>query len=86
MQADILGLPVRTIPIQEKSATGAAMIAGIGRGIFESFEDACQRIIVPGECTTPLPAHIQQYDEVYQVYHSLYPRLREAFTANTKYS
>jgi xylulokinase len=79
IQADILGLPLVTVQTQEKSATGAAMIAGIGTGTFQSFEDACQRTVVFGEEITPVPEHITCYEEYYQFYTSLYPTLKKSF-------
>jgi xylulokinase len=79
IQADILGLPVMTVKTQEKSATGAAMIAGIGTGIFHSFEEACQRTVVFGEEILPIHEHTIRYEEYYHLYTSLYPKLKDSF-------
>ena len=79
MQADILGLPVVTAQTPEMSATGAAMLAGIGAGAFASFDEACQRVAVLGEELSPLAAHVRQYDAYYACYRSLYPALRPHF-------
>jgi xylulokinase len=79
IQSDILGLPLVTVKTREKSATGAAMIAGIGSGIFVSFEEACQRTVAFGEQTLPIREHTTSYEEYYQLYTSLYPKLKESF-------
>jgi xylulokinase len=79
IQSDILGLPLVTVKTREKSATGAAMIAGIGSGIFASFEEACQRTVAFGEETLPIHEHTISYEEYYQLYTSLYPKLKESF-------
>jgi xylulokinase len=79
IQADVLGLPVVTVNIKEKSATGAAMLAGIGIGIFPSFEDACRRVVSFGEAIQPVPAHTARYEQSYRLYRSLYPKLKESF-------
>ena len=79
MQADILGLPVVTAQTPEMSATGAAMLAGIGAGAFASFDEACQRVVVLGEELPPLAAHVRQYEAYYACYRSLYPALRPHF-------
>jgi xylulokinase len=68
-----------TVQTQEKSATGAAMIAGIGASIFPSFEAACQKVVVFGEETIPIPEHIARYEEYYRLYRSLYPALKDRF-------
>lgn len=39
-KADILGIPVCVPNIPEASATGAALLAGIGTGIYNGFEEA----------------------------------------------
>jgi xylulokinase len=79
IQADILGLPLVTVQTQEKSATGAAMIAGIGTDLFHSFEDACAKTVVFGEEVEPIQAHTERYEEYYQFYTSLYPKLKKSF-------
>jgi xylulokinase len=79
IQADILGLPLVTVRTQEKSATGAAMIAGIGTGLFQTFEDACSKTILFGEEVEPIHAHVDRYEEYYQFYTSLYPKLKKSF-------
>ncbi len=80
IQADILGLPLVTVQTQEKSATGAAMIAGIGTGVFESFEEACQRTVTLGEEIMPIIDHTACYEDYYQLYRSLYPQLKDSFS------
>lgn len=79
IQADILGLPLITVKTQEKSATGAAMIAGIGTSVFHSFDDACQRTVVFGEESVPIPEHTVRYEGYYRFYTSLYPALKKSF-------
>ncbi len=79
IQADIFGLPLVTVKTQEKSATGAAMIAGIGVGIFSSFEEACRRTVAFGEETLPIREHTTRYEEYYHLYTSLYPLLKDRF-------
>ena len=79
IQADILQLPVITAQTPEKSATGAAMIAGVGAGVFASFEDACQRMVTFGEELAPIAANAPRYEETYQIYRALYPSLQPHF-------
>ena len=79
IQADILQLPVITAQTPEKSATGAAMIAGVGAGVFSSFEDACQRMVAFGEELAPIAANAPRYEETYQIYRDLYPALQPHF-------
>ena len=80
IQADVLGMPLVTVETPEKSATGAAMLAGIGGGIFASFEDACRQTVTYGEEVEPIAANIARYEEYYQFYASLYPSLKKRFS------
>lgn len=79
IQADILGVPLVTVQTQERSATGAAMLAGIGVGLFPSFQDACDRAVVFGAEIPPHAGNTAQYEAYYQCYRSLYPALKERF-------
>lgn len=84
IQSDILGLPLVTVKTREKSATGAAMIAGIGTESFPSFEEACRRTVVFGEEILPIREHTICYEEYYQLYRSLYPRLKDRFVEDSR--
>ncbi|PID58267.1 xylulokinase [candidate division KSB3 bacterium] len=80
IQADVLGLPLATVKTPEKSATGAAMLAGIGTGLFTSFEEACRQTVTYGEVVDPIPEHILRYEEYYHFYTSLYPSVKTRFS------
>lgn len=45
LQADVFGLAVRTTQTPEAAAFGAALIAGVGAGVFENIAAACQRTV-----------------------------------------
>ncbi len=79
IQADILGLPLITVQTREKSATGAAMLAGIGTKHFASFEEGCKHTVIFGEEILPIPEHTTCYEAYYQFYTSLYPALKQNF-------
>jgi glycerol kinase len=42
-QADLLGVPVRRAAVQETTALGAAYLAGLGEGVWETVEDVAGR-------------------------------------------
>jgi xylulokinase len=43
LQADVFGLPMRTTQTPEAAAFGAALLAGVGAGVFEDVAQACDR-------------------------------------------
>jgi len=45
LQADVFALPVRTTQTPEAAAFGAALLAGVGTGVFEDVTAACDRCV-----------------------------------------
>ena len=78
LQADVYGRPVRRTLIDEGPAYGAALLAGVAAGVFADVEDAGARVRLRDEVTEPDPERARRYDELYAVYASLYPALRDA--------
>jgi xylulokinase len=76
--ADVIGLPVRIVGTAESAAHGAAMLAAVGAGAFDSVAKACEAAVELGEITEP-GADAGIYTDVYGVYRDLYPVLREPF-------
>ena len=79
IQADVFGQDVRIMETREVSAVGAAIIAGIGVGVFSAFESACEKAIVLGETIGCDAGRVQQYEAYYQRYCELYPTLKNWF-------
>jgi xylulokinase len=79
IQADIFGQEVRVMEAQDASAIGAAIIAGFGVGMFDSFESACEKTILLGEAVKCNSEPSAIYDRAYRRYSRLYPSLKEWF-------
>lgn len=78
LQADIYGAPVQTLAAEEGPAYGAALLAGVGAGVFADVGEAVARGVRVAGVTDPDTAHVRHYDELYAVYTQLYPALRGA--------
>ncbi len=74
--ADVLGMPVTHSDRDYGAALGAAFAAGMGAGVFRSW-DAITGLTVTAGRTGPDPRTAGRYDELYAVYRSLYPALLE---------
>ncbi|MET3696971.1 xylulokinase [Bacillus oleivorans] len=72
--ADITGLTLESIIEHPGSSLGAAFIAGIGVGEFESWSDI-DRFIKIEEVIKPNPENGNRYKTLYEVYRSVYPKL-----------
>ena len=79
LQADIFGHPVTTMNSEEGPAFGAALMAAVGLGSYSSLEEATDEALTMGETLDPIKANSARYDQYYQRFQDLYPRLREPF-------
>jgi len=79
MQADIYGAEVVTINIAEGPAFGAAIIAGVGAGVYNSIEEATDEIVEVTSSVQPIEDNRKIYEEYYHIYRSLYPALKPEF-------
>ena len=75
-QAAVYGQPVETVAAEEGAAYGAAILAGVGAGIWPSVDAACDRVVRAAEITTPTPEDVATLDARYVEYQRLYPALK----------
>lgn len=79
IQADVFEHPVVTINVEEGPAFGAAIIAGVGTGVFRSFEDATERMIKVTRTVEPIAANARVYEKSYRLFRKLYADLKDDF-------
>jgi len=77
--ADVFGTEIVTINVADSTAFGAALMAGVGTGVYSSVPEACANTIRITNRIEPIEANVQAYDRYYPVYRSLYPALKPAF-------
>jgi len=76
IQADVFGRPVETVQIEEGPAFGAALIAGVGAGIWPTVDDACDTVMRTLDRVDSRPEVVELMDRHYQRYRQVYPALR----------
>lgn len=77
--ADIFGVPVYTVSgATEGGAYGAALVAGVGVGVWPSVQDAIS-VLKEETVNYPNMENHEQYQKVYETYCSLYYTLKPAF-------
>lgn len=74
-KADVVGLPIEVPEVEEATPLGAAILAGIGVGLYADEQDAFERVYKPGVTYQPDPKLTPNYAEWYQIYKQLYPIL-----------
>lgn len=79
MLADVYGCPVQTVASREGPALGAAILAGVGAGVWKSVEEGCGAVIRLNPAQEPDSAAGAAYEPFYQLFCSLYPALAQPF-------
>jgi xylulokinase len=74
-KADILGIPVEIPELYEATPLGAAMLAGIGAGLYRNEEDAIRAVYRSGAVFEPDMKKHEQYTDYYK---NIYLRLQDA--------
>lgn len=79
--ADVFGTELVTVNVTESTAYGAALLAGVGTGVYSSVPDACSATVHIVDRTEPIAENQAAYNEHYPIYRSLYRALKPAFDA-----
>lgn len=77
--ADTMGLPVMATGNEHGAAFGAALLAGVGTGVFSDIQEACRVSVHLAPVAAPEPANRKLYEDAYDLYRHLYPHLRPVF-------
>jgi xylulokinase len=79
IQADVYGRPLSIVSEEDHSAYGAALLAAIGVGRYESVEAGRLRHLPIAGTVAPDPSNLELYERQYALYRSLYPALEPVF-------
>ncbi len=80
IMADVFGMDLVTVNVTQGAAFGAALLAGVGAGVFESAAEACRRAVRETGAVRPGP-DAQRYGRLHERYRALYPVLAPEFKA-----
>ena len=78
--ADTLRTRVMTTSGEMGPAYGAAIIAGVGAGVFSSIPVACDQLVAIASETAPDPEQTEPYSRYHEIYDSLYPAMKASFS------
>jgi len=83
IKSDVIKKPIRIGKMQEASAIGAAILAGVGGGVFKTVQEG-SRLIAGSEEeeTTPVPGNAKIYGASYRKYLQLYRSLENMFNGS----
>ena len=80
MIADNFGFPVKTSTNKEGPVLGAALLAGVGAGVYKSVAEACEVAVKTNPPQQPNMEVGNKYSRVYEIYKGLYGKLKQSFS------
>jgi xylulokinase len=75
IQADIYGTSVQTLKVPDATVLGAAILGGVGAGVFKSIEEGADRMVRIDRTYEPQQQNVVVYAELYATYCRLYEAL-----------
>ena len=72
IQADVYGHEVETVEAEEGAAYGAAILAGVGAGRWNSVDAACGEVVRIAGKTSPHPETVERMAKQYASYRRMY--------------
>ncbi len=79
--ADVLDLPIRRLAVDEGPSYGAALLAGVGTGVFKDTKEAAAKTLSLKDEMEPIPENAERYREIYPHFKSVYKCLKPEFEA-----
>lgn len=81
--ADVLNVNVNKVNTSEGPAYGAAILASVGYGLFDTVEDACETFIKITETIEPNKERVDLYNIKHEKFKQIYPAIKGLFKALT---
>ncbi|HEY6189495.1 MAG TPA: xylulokinase [Pyrinomonadaceae bacterium] len=79
IQADVYGRAVEIVEAEEGGAYGAALLAGVGGGVWPTVDAACEGVVRVASRVEPDADTIALMNQQYKMFRALYPALRDIF-------
>lgn len=84
IKADITGKNIRILDMNDMAPVGAALLGGVGAGIFKDAVEASNKVEKKVYKEVKSSDHSQKvYEKGYQVYTRLYPQMKELYKIST---
>ena len=86
IRADVLGKPIRRLKTVDAGVSGAALLAGVGIGLFASLKEAASSLIQTDRIFEPNRLNADRHDFRFQEYQQLYAQIKDFNGRFTRYS
>lgn len=81
IQADVYGHSVELVAAEEGAAYGAALLAGVGAGVWTSVDAACATAVRVASRVDPDPVAVAVLNTSYEAYRRVYPATRKILSS-----
>ncbi len=68
LKADLTGRKVKRMEVLDSAVLGAALIAGVGTGVYSDYQDAVERAVHEKETFSPRKEIAKVYDDQHEKY------------------
>lgn len=82
--ANVLGIPLDTMATEQGPGYGAAILAMVCCGAFDSVQQAAQVLVQVKDTVEPQPELVARYEAKYQKFRQIYPACRGLFATRPK--
>jgi len=79
--ADVLNVPLLISEPVPYGSIGSAILAGVGTGVYSSFEEAIDLLPDHDNVIEPTAKNVNRYQAYYEQYQQLYPKVKENMEA-----
>ena len=79
IKASVTGCSMLPLRATESGCLGAALLAGVGAGLYPSIDEAAKDLVHVGDAIAPVAADREVYDASFARYVALYEALKPLF-------
>ena len=77
LQSDMYNQVVKTLKVTDAAVLGAAILGGVGVGIFKDIRDGVSKMVKIDKEYEPIKKNVEIYNELYDIYCQIYEGLEE---------
>lgn len=77
--ANVLGIPIYALCVEEGPAYGAAILAMVGANEYQTVDEATEKLVKTKDATLPNTILTEKYETKYRRFTKLYPILKDFF-------
>ena len=76
--ADMFGISINVLKVADATVIGAAILAGVGAGIFDTVAEGVMNMVNFVDVVDPIEENVALYNEMYKVYSTTYEALHNS--------